>query len=253
MQPPFQVTFANEAAATGVALCETSEIAAALQILGLTTAHPTLVIVGGASGLGEADMEKLRSLFQDVLCPFAHTFNFAIVDGGTDAGVMRLIGQARAASGYGFPLVGVVVQCKAIVPQQAVPTGDAAALEANHTHFILVPGCEWGDESDWIAQVATALADGKPSLTLLINGGEIALHQDVPNSIGQDRPVLVISGSGRSADRLANAIRGKTADPEVQTMINSGLLYTTDLTLDHHALAAALQELFQAAQTATLD
>ncbi|MDX2240094.1 MAG: hypothetical protein NW224_05355 [Leptolyngbyaceae cyanobacterium bins.302] len=249
MQSLFQLTFDNGATARGVSLSEDSEISSALQQLGFTTARPTLVIVGGASGLAVDDMEQLRSLFQNVLCSFADSFDFAVIDGGTDAGVMRLIGQSRSATGRKFPLLGVVVQAKAILPNTPAPTDDAATLEAHHTHFMLVPGSKWGDESDWIAKVATVLSNGKPSLTLLINGGEIALRQDVPNSIEQARPVLIISGSGRSADRLADAINGKTSDPEVQNLINSGLLYTVDLTVEQNLLQAALQKVLLAAHS----
>lgn len=247
MRNPFQVPFENGTVAQGISLSQEADIPTALQQLGIATARPTLVIIGGASGLSDDEMEKLRSLFQDVLCPFASSLNFAVVDGGTDAGVMRLIGQARVATGCDFPLLGVVVKAKVIMPDQPPPAEDAATLESHHTHFILVPGDHWGDESEWIAEVATVLAAGNPSLTLLINGGAIALNQDVPNSIGHDRPVLIIGGSGRSADRLANAVTGKTTDPDVQTLVNSGLLYTVDLSQDAQMLNTALREVFTTA------
>ncbi|MDX2228269.1 MAG: hypothetical protein NW220_01435 [Leptolyngbyaceae cyanobacterium bins.349] len=244
MQPPFPVTFKNGLTAEVTYLADAADIPVALQQFGLATACPTLVIVGGASGLSVEDFERLRSLFKEVVCPFAAAKNFAIIDGGTDAGVMQLMGQSRAETGGQFPLIGVVVEQKAILPASTPPSGDAAALEPYHTHFLLVPGQEWGEESPWIAQVATTLSAGQPSLTLLINGGAIALHQDVPNSLEQERPVLVIGGSGRSADRLALAMTGQKPDPEVQGMIDSGLLHTVDLTVGIELLRAALQRVF---------
>ncbi len=250
MQPPFQVTFENGLTAKGISITENSEILPSLHQLGLTTSHPTLVIVGGANGMATDDLEKLRSLFQDVLCPFVDILNFAVIDGGTDAGVMQLMGQAREAMGGQFPLIGVVVQKKALLPESLPDTPDAALLEPYHTHFILVPGDEWGEESDWIANVAAVLSGEEPSMTLLINGGAIALNQDVPNSLEHARPVLIIAGSGRAADRLANAIRGKTLDPELQTLVDSGLLYTVDLALEKDLLNAALHKLFQATHPA---
>lgn len=247
MQPPFQLTFEPGATAKGISISQKSELLIALKELGLKTSRPTLVIVGGASGLATDDLEKLRSLFQEVLCPFADSLNFTVIDGGTDAGVMQLMGQARTATSCQFPLLGVVVQQKAILPSCPAPAEDAAALEPNHTHFILVPGSEWGDESDWIADTATILSnDEHPSMTMLINGGAIALHQDVPNSLEHTRPVLIFAGSGRSADYLANAMTDKTADPEVQDLINSGLLYKVDLRTGKEALQSALQQLLQA-------
>lgn len=249
MQRPFQITFANGATAQGISLSTHLEMSTGLNALGLFTARPTLVIVGGASGLAADDLEKLRSLFQEVLCPLADELNFIVIDGGTDAGVMQLMGQARAATGGQFPLVGLVVQKKAILPSSSPPSEDAAALEPHHTHFILVPGSEWGDESGWIAEAATASSDGKPSITLLINGGAIALNQDVPNSLERDRPVLVIAGSGRSADRLANAMTGETSDPAIQSLVNSVLLHKVDLATEKDGFKAAIERILQAAQS----
>jgi len=48
---------------------------------------------------------------------------------------------------------------------------DAAELERHHTHFVLVPGNEWGDESPWLADVADTLAAGEPSVTIVASSG----------------------------------------------------------------------------------
>lgn len=245
MQLPFQVTFENGLTAHAAYLSEMAGIPLALHHLGFHSARPTLVIIGGASGLSPDDLERLRSLFKDVVCPFVSTRNFAVIDGGTDAGVMQLMGQSREATGGQFPLIGVVVEKKAILPASPPPADDAAALEPFHTHFLFVPGSQWGEESCWMAQAATVLSAGKPSLTLLINGGAIALHQDVPNSLKQARPVLVIGGSGRSADRLAHAVTGKIPDPEIQSLVNSGLIHTVDLAIGQSVVRAALQHVFE--------
>jgi hypothetical protein len=47
-------------------------------------------------------------------------------------------------------------------------------LQKDHTHFILTPGSDWGDEAPWLSRLASVLAGDAPSLTLLINGGAIA-------------------------------------------------------------------------------
>ena len=59
----------------------------------------------------------------------------------------------------------------------------SAPLDPHHTHFILVPGKNWGDESSWIAQIATQLAGDQPSVAVLVNGGKIAHDQDVPSNL----------------------------------------------------------------------
>lgn len=244
-----QFQFQNRLMADGIYLSEATKIATALHHLGIKPSCPTLVVVGGASGLTDNDLERLRSLFKEVICPIANTAGFVVVDGGTDAGVMRLMGQARAETGGTFPLIGVVVKAKVRLPNAPAADEDAADLEPHHTHFLLVPGKEWGEESSWIAEVATVLADGHPSITLLINGGAIALHQDVPNSLDHNRPVLVVAGSGRAADRLAAALSEPASDLELQSLVKSGLLHTIRLTDGLDAIRAAVQQVLEAARS----
>ena len=59
----------------------------------------------------------------------------------------------------------------------------SAPLDPHHTHFILVPGKNWGDESFWIDQIAIQLAGDQPSVAVLVNGGKIAHDQDVPSNL----------------------------------------------------------------------
>jgi len=131
-----------------------------------------------------------------------------IVDGGTDSGVMRLVGRARAATRGRFPLVGVAAVGTVVVPEERTSMPGAAELESNHTFFLLVPGTRWGDESRWISEVAGVAAAGRPSVTVLVNGGEIA-YQDVASSLDAGRRVVVLAGSGRTADAIADAHAGR--------------------------------------------
>ena len=96
------------------------------------------------------------------------------IDGGTGSGVMRLFGEVRSDADLDFPLVGVAAVGTVTLPGSQLPQEDAAALDPDHSHFLLVPGDEWGAEAGWIARVATVLAGDAPSATVLINGGEIA-------------------------------------------------------------------------------
>jgi hypothetical protein len=87
-------------------------------------------------------------------------------------------------------------------PADRPASEDRFPLEAHHSHFVLVPGQNWGDESKSLADVGTAIAATHPSLTILLNGGNIA-KQDIAHSLEAGRPVLVLSGTGRYADELA--------------------------------------------------
>jgi hypothetical protein len=62
---------------------------------------------------------------------------------------------------------------------------------------------------------------------VLVNGGEIA-WDDVAESVEATRPVIVIEGSGRTADTLASAMRGVQVNGRAQKLIASGLLHSID-------------------------
>lgn len=243
MGETFRLRFSNGHEADAATITADGTLSETLQHLQLKEPTATLVIVGGAAGLSSDYLERLQRLFTDVVCPIAQTLKLCVIDGGTDVGVMQLVGQARSKTAATFPLVGVVVKAKAILPDGIVLSDDAAALEPNHTHFLLVPGQAWGDEASWIAQVAENLTGDLPSATLLINGGNIALNQDVPNSIHSQRPVLVVAGSGRAADRLATALRQGTDSPEIHNLIDSGLIQAIDLETDGTGLEQVLTQM----------
>jgi hypothetical protein len=213
-----------------------TDLPGVLAKLGLTRSSPVLVLIGGADGLDEAGLERLRPFFTEALAPLAGALDACVVDGGTEAGVMGLMGRARARSGGTFPLVGVAAE--GTVP----PTG-SASLEPNHSHVVLVPGTTWGDESSWLAEVASQLAGGSPSVTVLINGGQIALD-DVARSVRAGRPVVVLDGSGRTADALAEALRERACgaggmERRVRELADSGLVESVALADGPPALARA--------------
>jgi hypothetical protein len=183
---------------------------AALRALDIRVHRPVLVLIGGAGGMTSEHMAAMADVMAHLI-PALDGWGAALVDGGTDAGVMKVAGRAHAAGSARFPLVGVAAEGTVIVPgTPAAP--DAAALEPHHTHVILVPGQAWGDESPWLCRVATAIADGQPSLTLVVNGGEIT-YDDIDRSLSSDRPVIILAGTGRTADAIADAAHGHNTDP----------------------------------------
>ena len=74
---------------------------------------------------------------------------------------------------------------------------------------------------------ATCLAGRAPSVTVLVNGGDIA-YQDAQFSLDAGRPIIVIAGSGRAADEIAAAVRGEQADPRARQLAASGLVSCVD-------------------------
>ena len=227
MEESFEVAFPDGSEARAVRVRRSEGLPSALRELGLGRPRPVLVLVGGAGGLDGADMARLRPLFTEVLVPLAESLGASVVDGGTDAGVMRLMGRARAEGGAAFPLVGVAAAGTISLPGAPAPRPDAAPLEPNHTHFVLVPGSAWGDEARWLARVASALAGGAPSVTVLVDGGETA-WEDAAASVEAGRPVVAVSGSGRAADTLAGVVRGEAGDGRAGELAISGLLRAAD-------------------------
>lgn len=198
--------------ANGLRIGDRAGIAPALRASGIEPGgRPVGVIVGGAGGMDGPTMAALESIFSDAVLPVLDAHGALALDGGTDSGVMRLIGRARAARGAGFPLVGVAAAGTVAVPGETPAVADPAELEPNHTLFLLVPGDEWGAEAPWIEEVATVLAGDRPSVTILVNGGRIA-YDDVAASLRRGRPVVVAQGSGRTADAIAGAHDARDAE-----------------------------------------
>lgn len=186
-----------------------NKIDQALEKLGLEENRPVIVISGGAGGIRKEDWEPIHKVIE-IVARTADEINVAVVDGGTDSGVMAAMGQIRTQNVFNFPLIGVAAVGTVKWPgrkmgilERIFLNQDTAPLDPNHTHFILVPGKDWGDESSWIAEVATRLAGARPSIAVLINGGRIARDMDIPYNIEEGRTVFVIEGTGRAADEIA--------------------------------------------------
>ncbi|MEB3180584.1 MAG: hypothetical protein VKL59_16380 [Nostocaceae cyanobacterium] len=243
MENFFRLTFDRGQTAVAVRVSQLEKLPDALAEMGLIGSHPILVVVGGASKISEADYLRIQALFVEVLAPIAESLGAYVVDGGTDAGVMRLMGYARSQINAQFPLIGVAPEEKVLLPEQTTALADdASPLEPHHTHFVLVPGSNWGDESPWIVQVANVLSIGYTSVTVLINGGEITFT-DALNSVDAGRLVMVIAGTGRTADTLACALHGQATDERAKQLAASGKLHAIDLEAGREILTNTITKL----------
>ncbi|HSL43600.1 MAG TPA: hypothetical protein VK897_09225 [Anaerolineales bacterium] len=185
---------------------ERSDLVQATSELGLKGSYPVIVLIGGQIDDQQADMTQ-RAM--QTIARTAGDLSAVVICGGTDMGVMAAIGQIRSRNDYKFPLVGVTPE-ELVTWPGGPPRGTKFLLwgkqrwqlESHHSHFILVPGSQFGDESPWIADTATLLSKGHGSVTILINGGEVS-RKDIELSLESDRPVIVMSRTGRLADELA--------------------------------------------------
>lgn len=178
----------------------------AISELGLKNDQPVIVLIGGY--IREQHLDVTRKAIQ-VIADIAQDRRALVLSGGTDMGVMASIGQIRAQGQYDFPLVGITVE--ALITWPNGPRSihflwwgqKRGPLEPHYTHFILVPGSQFGDESPWIVAAATCLSQRRRSVTILLNGGNVA-RLDIDLSLQMGRPVIALAGTGRYADELAD-------------------------------------------------
>ncbi len=207
-------------------LADPAGIPGVLASLGLDGERPVLVSVGGAAGLDEEHVNALAELLENHVVPALAGCGALVVDGGTDSGVMRVMGAA--AAGTGVFLLGVAATGTVEVPGRPAANPDAAALDPGHRAVLLVPGTQWGEESPWIAAVAVSAAGSRPRVTLVVNGGGIT-YTDAQHSVEAGRPLMVVAGTGRAADEIAAAVHEKHADPRAAALAASGLVQVLDL------------------------
>ncbi len=188
-----------------------TDLAQTISTLGLKESYPVIVLIGGDI------LEKqalVTSTAIQTLATVAEELGALVVCGGTDMGVMAEIGQARNQNGYRFPLIGITL--KELVTWPGGPHSlhflrwgkKRWDLAEHYSHFILVPGSEFGDESAWIVEAATLLSKNHRSVTVLINGGNVS-RKDIELSAKSGRPVIAIGGTGRLANDLASEPRQK--------------------------------------------
>jgi len=229
---------ADDVQAPRIQIVGTDEIAAALDSAGLRPGRAVIVLIGGADGMGAKEFETVAQVLRDDVVPVVERRDAVVIDGGTESGVMRLIGRARSALGGRFPLIGVAAEGTVVVPGARTSPG-AVELEPNHTLFLLVPGTQWGDESRWMMDVAGVVAGRRPSVTVLMNGGQVA-YIDVAASLASGRPVVVLAGSGGTADAIARARAGNGDDDRAVEIAASPL--TTVAEVGKAGVAAAAIE-----------
>lgn len=175
-------------------ISDDTEIDKALTELNIPYPKTAIVLVGGAGGIGFMDKFPMKKAV-GIVAKLAEESGSVVLDGGTQAGIMTEIGLQRKKQGYTFPLVGVVFDAL-LMKEEA-----ASILDPNHTHFLLIPGNDWGDESAWISKIATVVAGDRKSVTVLVNGGTIS-RSDVEYSLMAKRPTFVMRGTGRLADEI---------------------------------------------------
>jgi hypothetical protein len=247
-----EIFFPNDNWAQLVAPPAGAEAADILHTLGIEQPKALIMISGSAAGLDEALKPHLVQLFSRGIARAAANMGALIIDGGTHAGVMAMMGQGVADRGRKSTLLGVAPAGKVTYPGGPAEGSieDGGALDPNHSHFVLVQSDEWGGETETMYKLAEALAnrvldlpppaDGDlaavdkakvapaktPVVTVLVGGrpGSIA-REEVLRSVRQGWPIIVVQGSGPLADEIARLWQEKPsfiASPVLAEVIADG-------------------------------
>lgn len=205
--------------------------------LALPPYRAVILVIGGADGLTPWTQNALMQLFDRGIARAAADVNAIVLDGGTQAGVMQMMGEAVADNEYALPLVGVAPVGAVRYPPEEDAGGAVVTLrpllEPNHTHFVLTNGTQFGEETKTLFQLLEALTHAPHrekavrSVVILAAGGAVA-KAEVVQAVRQHRKVIVITGSGGLADEIADAWAKRDTetsnDPALAEIIDEGNL-----------------------------
>ena len=227
------ITFGNGNRAVVITVPRDIKVQTILEALDFAQPHALIMVFGGAKGLDDSRKARVAELFNHAIAPVAAELGALIIDGGTQSGVMAMMGEAVARDGRRSHLLGIAPKGKITDPEIAGATAvaDGAPLEANHSHFVLVESNEWGGETNKMLELARAF--NAPIVAILVNGGAISADEAL-QTVRNGWSLLVLEGSGRFADDVSAAVRdGQSAkSAEVREIARSGratLFHVDDL------------------------
>jgi hypothetical protein len=180
--------------------------------LELPAPRAVLVLNGGAAGLA-GEVESQLGLILAALARVVVEDEITVVSGGTQSGVFALFGEAlRQLDGPQAACIGVTVAGRA----------GLSKLEPHHSHFVLVEGQHWGDETPVMYDLVAALASACPSLALFAGGGQVAFVEMLHN-VSQQREMILIAGSKGATDAVVQARSAPSVpDPRIEHILHHG-------------------------------
>jgi hypothetical protein len=174
-----------------------------LRRLDLPAPRATVIVNGSTTELRPDLVAPLGEVIGSV-GDLAVAEGLTVLTGATDAGIFAILGAAM--DGRSAPLVGVAPAGLVGRPGEGPsPDEEKESLEPHHSHFVLVDGHAWGDETAALLALADALGARAPSAAVLCGGGAGARAEALGHCRAR-RPIVVIAGSGRFADELAAAV-----------------------------------------------
>lgn len=175
-----------------------------------------ILLIGGADSVAEDVKARLTQLFGRGIARAAVSGNAVVVDGGTAAGVMQMMGEGVADRGFKSSLIGVAPL--GLVNFPGSEGRGETPLDPNHSHFVLVEGNVWGSETGVMYKLVSALTSNKaPAVVLLVGGGAVSTDETL-QAVRQNLPLFVVEGSGGLADEVATAWKARPELPEDPVM-----------------------------------
>src|ERR1041385_8932517 len=202
-----EIRFPNDNRAVLVKALSATPPGDLIKALEIPKPSTVLLLIGGAGALDPRLEDRIELLLDRGLVSAAAETNTIIVDGGTKAGVMEVMGRVIAARGRLTPLLGIAPEGKVTYPG-GPPEGsitEGAALDPNHSHFVLAAGAKWSDGTELMFQLVSEFAKSAHVKAVLINGGE-ETKNEVSRCVERGWPIIVVKGSGRVADEVAEQV-----------------------------------------------
>ena len=181
-------------------------------------------VTGGAQALTLP--EQLQEEFNKGLVTAATSANVWVVTGGTDTGVMHLVGKAMYDAGLDgkVPLLGVTAhgavngrECfeglkfgRASYADPEKASFEGAPLSPHHTHFLFIDSGKqnskaWGSEIRVRAEIERHMTTSRavPMVLLVVQGGPGTLAT-VLATAQLGCPIVILSNSGGAATAVSN-------------------------------------------------
>jgi hypothetical protein len=220
-------TFANGRTALVIHADASTRPGDLVERLGLTSTKAVIVVVGAGDSLGPDLVPRLAELFVRGLVAAAEATEAVVIDGGTESGVMAIVGHALAESGHRIALIGVAPSAKVSFPGRAAGA-DTVPLEPNHSQFVLAAGTDWGAETSTMFALADGLVERSANAVGAVVGGGPGARREVLEMVRRGWPVVVIAGTGGLADDIVAGVEGRHSptvdqvDSELAEIVSSG-------------------------------
>ena len=215
-----------------------------LRRLGLPPPKGTLVVNGSTAQLDAKIKHSLEVAIEHGVARAALADGLTVLTGATDAGIFSILGAAMGDRSA--PLIGVAPDRLVSWPgRRPVPqplNRNREDLEPHHSHFVLVDGDEWGDETNTLLALAGALGALAPSAAVLCGGGSVSRQEALGHSRA-GRPLVVLAESGRLSDELAAAVQaGFADDPLLAEIVKRGNVAVCGIRSGADSVVTAIRE-----------